>query len=456
MIVSDALRKDILGCYGGTASTPNIDRLAENGVLFERAYSTAPSTFPSATAMLTGSYSRSYIVKADADPNPVVTLHVPDDELLFAEVIRENGYDVLLQVENGLAMRSNNVQGFGSITSYEHLAPEVVEKIETTTGIRLIGMDSNKQRSSKYDKLYGMLHYLLSVPQEQSFFLLKWFSDPHAPYHPPEKFRETIPFESFELPRELDYYMNLPSPSTVEDFLPEEIAFLRELYQAEVESMDERVGFILKALEQKGRLENTIIVFTSDHGEMFGEHGRMEHGRAFYDILVNIPLIVSGPGIQKGRRTETLVSLVDLMPTLEILLLVDPRDPAPTQSFASLLKGRQYRPRPAFMDRIDNRFLDRFIDRDALVQDEYKLVAFFYRNKPAFELFNLVDDPGELNDISEDNPETVREMYKTILQLRLDCDQKLEENLAMMDPSFSINQAAEKTRQQLRALGYIK
>ena len=456
LIVSDALRKDMLGCYGGPAHTPNIDRLAENGVLFEKAYSTAPSTFPSSTAMLTGGYARSYIVTEDSAPDPTVTLFVNEEELLLGEVLRERDYDVLLQVENGLAKRSNNVQGFGAVIPFEGLDRAEIEWIENSTGIRSIGGNPDKHQSSKYDKMYGMLHYLLSVPQEQNFFLLKWFADPHVPYHPPKKFQETIPLDSFNLPRDIDYYMSVHPDSNAKNISPDEIAFFKELYRADVESVDERVGLFLKALEESGRLDNTIIVFTSDHGEMFGEHNRMLHGRAFYDTLVNVPLIFSGPGISKGRTAKSLVSLVDLMPTLETLLLKDPRDPAPGRSFASLLTGGDYQSQPAFIDRISNQFLDRFIDRDALVQDEYKLVAFFHRSKPAFELFNLAEDPGEQTDISEEYPEIVREMYKTILRLRQECDQKLKENLAKIDPSVDIDQAAEKTRQQLRALGYIK
>ena len=114
MIVSDALRSDVLGCYGGGLKTPNIDWLANNGVLFEGAYSTSPFTVSSAVSLLTGNYPTSYISKTV----PVVKWDRPlvvENETLLAEIIKEMGDDVKMDVENKVAIGQNNMQGLETI-----------------------------------------------------------------------------------------------------------------------------------------------------------------------------------------------------------------------------------------------------------------------------------------------------------------------------------------------------
>jgi hypothetical protein len=108
------------------------------------------------------------------------------------------------------------------------------------------------------------------------------------------------------------------------------------------------------------------------------------------------------------------------------------------------------------MDRIANRFLDRYIDYDALISDGYKLVTSRRDGRPVFELYDLTKDVGEQNDIVASAPGKVRMMYLTLLGLRRECDIRLEANLVSQDSEAEVNQAARKTREQLRALGYIR
>ena len=130
MIVSDALRADMPGCYGGNAKTPHIDWLAEKGVLFENAYSTAPCTMPASVSMLTGNFSRAYgIIQKDEHKNRThqYSFYVNDSEKLFAEALKEIGFDVKMDVENNIAARSNNLQGFEKLREIKQMRKKEID-----------------------------------------------------------------------------------------------------------------------------------------------------------------------------------------------------------------------------------------------------------------------------------------------------------------------------------------
>lgn len=457
VIVSDACRKHILGCYGGSAKTPNIDWLAQQGVLFEQAYSTAPCTIPSSIAISTGNYSRTYIVAASEAGKVRFTYYVNDDEKLLGEALEEEkDYDVRMDIENGLANASNNLQGFQRFRHMNNMHEAEIEFVENATGIKNIGWNRDGRRSSRYDRLYGLLHYVMTVPDEQNFFLLKWFADPHAPYHPPQKFRDRITFDTSLLPKEESHYSAMYQINTTKNLTPEECAYLKELYKAEVESMDERVGFIIKALKHRGLFKNTYIVFTADHGEMLGEHGRLLHTGAFYEPLVNVPLIITGPKILRGKKVRAAVSLVDLIPTMKEMLGFEYPSDTQGESFYPLLRGGSFQAREIYFDRIKNRILERNVFHDALLMNGYKLITFKRNNKPAFSLYNLEEDPDELTGISENHPEIVRKMHKKILQFRMDCDTRFQENLQKIDQTVDLDDESKKILELLKSLGYIK
>ena len=117
----------------------------------------------------------------------------------------------------------------------------------------------------------------------------------------------------------------------------DEISYRKALYKAEVEYLDARVGYIIKALRQRRLLEKTFILFTSGHGECFGEESRVGHGHSFCETLVHIPLIITGPGIHAGLRVKTVVSIIDLIPTLKDLLEVKNADKMQGKSLSRVL-----------------------------------------------------------------------------------------------------------------------
>lgn len=460
MIVADALRPDVLGCYGGDVKTPNIDRLAGKGVLFEKAYSTAPCTMPSSVSMFTGNYSRAYgIIQKDEHKHlrKKYSFYINDNDRLFAEILEEKGYDVLMDVENKVASRSNNLQGFKEFRKIDQMGKEEIAIVENTIGIKNIGWSKRTLYSSNYDRLYDLLFYLLTVPARQNFFLLKWFLDPHFPYNPPEKFRKNIPVDTSKLPHPPGYYCKITLKDLNEFSDYEKYVFLKELYKAEVQSLDERVGYILKALKHRGLLDKTLIIFTSDHGEAFGEHGLRGHGWAFIEPMVAIPLIITGPGIPGGKREKTVISLLDLIPTLKDLLGLTYEENMQGKSFSAILSENSIDDRIVYFDRLSNLPVGRKDDSNALLMNGFKLIVNDddENNRFVFQLFNLADDPGEMKDISRENPDIIKRMYKKILDLRKSNNTRLKKNLAKIGKDVNLVKELEKTIEELKALGYL-
>jgi arylsulfatase A-like enzyme len=466
LIVSDALRYDVLGCFGGDAETPNIDRLAKNGVCFENAYSTAPCTMPSSVSMFTGNYPGTYgmIQKEEHKnwPGREYSFYVHNKEKLLGKVLKEKGYHVKAQIENKIASRSNNLQGFDTFRKMEDMSTQEIKLVEKKTGIRNIGYNEHFQASSKYDLMYDFLYYLLTVPEDQPFFLVKWFSDPHAQYRPPRKFMKKISVDPSRLSESVDFYTMLRAKKDAGAALSTkyEQRFLKNLYKAEVESVDQRVGFIVKALKLRGFLKNTIIVFTSDHGEMFGEHRQWGHGHTYYEPLVKIPLIFAGPGIPRGKRAGTVVSHLDLMPTLKKLVGAEYADNIQGRSYHTILTGKTGKgmeDRILYFDQISNNVKVKTAGSEALIMDGYKLtVNKFIGRKAIFKLYNLSEDPGETRNIAGENKDLLARMLSRITALRKENKKRIKRNLAKISKDVNLNERNKKTMEELKTLGYIK
>lgn len=460
IIVSDALRQDVLGCYGGDARTPNIDWLAGNGVLFENSYSTSPWTSPSAVSMFTGNYATTYEYSTEgmhrvetAEPKTGYTefprIYVPPKELLFVEVLKELGYAAGMEIENINASMHDNLQGFEYV-SQSSASKRTAAGINEITGGALF---DSWQNAVGYWHSFYVLRRLMENAHEQRFFLLDWILDPHSPYDPVKKFFSRIDADEQKLPHPKDYYTakKYDRPRCTEA----EQDYIKRLYIAEVESVDERVGFILRVLKHKRMLDRTYIVFTSDHGEQFGEHGLYEHGGHgigchYFEGLIRVPLIFSGPGLPAGKRIKDRVTLLSLMPTLRDLLGVEYDDDMQGGSVAPLLLGNSIASEALYFDDIQEH--DQV---DALVEGNYKLIV---TKDGSFELYDTAGDPLEENNIAARSPELVEVMYQTIVRWREENSSRRKRNLAALGDHVNEMSSEEKQKviEKLRSLGYVE
>jgi arylsulfatase A-like enzyme len=453
IIVSDALRVDVLSCYGGDVKTPNIDWLAKQGILFERAYSISPWTTPSSVAMFTGVYPGIYrngVMKIKNNP-PKPRYYVPDNDLLLPNYLKGIGYDVMNDAANPFAYKYNIMQGFREVKTHGKLTRQEKKYVEDITGIT--------PKSYFYKRMYGFLNDLLSTSRNQPFFFLKWINDPHSPYDPPEEFKQKIDVDLSRLSKNADFYSDKSfKDDLIREFSNYEKNYLKKLYEKEVESVDERIGFIIRVLKQKDLFNNTFVIFTSDHGEEFGEHGRWGHGKDYYENLLHIPLIICGPGIPKGKKEETVVSHLSLMATLKDLLQVKYQDNSQGKSYSFLLTGN---PIEALLYKIinDNSVFFGVGDKlnsifyDALLENSYKLIL---KKSNTYALYNLADDSEELNDISRKNPELLNKMLKKVAKIREENKRRKKTLKKISKEKKGDFKVTKETIEHLKALGYIE
>ncbi len=457
LIVSDALRYDLPGCNGGPARTPNIDALAAGGVRFTRARAAAPWTMPSAVAMLTGRQASVFPTDKPGSIPGRANFEVPRTFRTLPQVLQRGGYTLALSAYNPNAWLAGNFAGFKRVEPRANLGSFVSipkDSLDLISG--LIPFDG---RSPSHRWLYGFLEFLHTTPKAQPFFAVNWFDDPHAPYNPEARFKKTVPVPDHGLQRPLYYYsrqsnLHIFDHFKEESLTPEEIAYLRGLYRAEVESVDERVGLILGMLDQRGLRANTIVIFTADHGESFNDHGMFEHGRSYYEELLHVPLIISGPGVPAGAVVDTPVSLVDLMPTLQGLLGVAGPDSGDGGGFLAALRGRPGTAGPFYFDSATD--LAGSDCLDAVWDRGFKLIT--HRDPGAVELYDLAADPGELHDLAADHQGRVEDMTALLEGFRR---RSAEQRTLLAGgqgaaPADSASPAQrEEILKKLKSLGYV-
>jgi arylsulfatase A-like enzyme len=294
LISIDTLRADHLGVYGYSKDTsPNIDAFSKDSILFTTSIAQAPSTLPSHASIFTGMLPVNHGAFA-ASQTPISS-----DLDTLPEIMRDAGFRTISYNGGGLV---NAVYGFDRGFE-DYVSERKGDLMRNKVSQAIDWLDSNSD-----DKFFMFLHTY----------------EVHDPYSPEQKYLEL--FESTgssSLPnnmgaRELAAINRHDANPTEQD-----IDHVRNLYNAEIRSMDDAFGDLITYLREKNLYDNTLIVFTSDHGEEFGEHGKIgRHFFTLYDELIHVPLIIKMPNSQlAGQLVEKQVRGIDLLPT--ILGLVD-------------------------------------------------------------------------------------------------------------------------------------
>jgi len=450
MIVSDAMRQDVLGCYGGETKTPNIDWLAAHGVLFKNSYSTSPWTVPSSVGIFTGNNPTTYPFKPFGEFS--VRINVPDSDLLLSEVLHSLGYQTKMMIENPNAKLHNNLQGFEHISFDKSRHFDTSFTLEQKKAISSV-IGEKIQAGLTYKPVYVWINQILSLKGNDRFFYLHWFLDPHSPYVPPPDF--AVKVDSQKLSKPLQVYREVLTAGG--HYSAYEKAYNKKLYLAEVASVDKRIGMIIDGLRQKDLLSKTYIILTADHGEQFGEHGQTGHGgfgkgANFYETLLRVPLIISGPGIAEGRKVDAPVSLLGLMPTIKDMLGVSYPDTMQGKSFAPLVYGKNAPP-PTHIY-FSNVVKDKPVQRDALLEDGYKLIG---RSDGNYELYDLRHDPKESDNLSAERPRIVAKMSSEIDSVRVENHRRLVANEQKPVTRAPMGSAEKKAViKHLKELGYAK
>jgi len=399
LFVVDALRADALGVYGNDrVETPEIDRFAEAGAVFEQAFAQSSWTRPSVTSILTGLHPSVHGVETRKDAlSPSLTF--------LPEVFRGSGY------RTGFLIANPNV---GAAFGFSRGFDDFIELY----GRREEGRVSSQELVARADRVVDRAKEWLEEVSEP-FFLVVFVVDPHFPYDPPPDFHRYVE----------------PGDSDPR----------RGLYDGEVSFVDRSFGRLMADLDGRRLSERTITILTSDHGEEFFEHGQIGHGKALYEESLHVPLIVRWPGeIEAGRRIESPVELVDLMPTvLELTRL----PPPPLQDGRSLFQPREGAPTLLAGLKLDG-------------QRKWSARAYPWKlilDRGSPKLFDLSSDPGEMRDLSGEEADRVRELRLWVTEREENDERRRMMVHAGGQPGEGPEgELSEGVREALRELGYIK
>ncbi|MEE8312516.1 MAG: sulfatase [Candidatus Binatia bacterium] len=430
LVIVDTLRADHTGPYGAKdVSTPALDALAADGVVFENTFAQSSWTRPSVATILTSLYASSHSVmhKTDLLPEEVTTV---------AEAMQEAGYRTSGFVTNiNLSPSFNFEQGF---ETYRYLAPDFFfgatdsgSKLSLYSGMRLIRerfLSRNKYAYHYYQD--GETVNDTSLPwlddnAEEPFFTLVHYMDPHDPYF-------EIPYNGKAVAR-----VNTPHPAG------DRAGELRELYVDNIEYVDGFLGGVFGRLKKLGLYDDMLIVVTADHGEEFYEHEGWWHGTTLYDEQVHVPLIVKLPNnARRGQRVRDLARLVDVMPTILTAAGVG----LPTQVQGRDLFGTGGAPDAVYAEE----------DHEGNVLEsirtaDWKLVVANEGNPRGLEmmeLYYLGDDPGETRNLASSRTERVAELRGRMTAM---ADTAAANAVSGVSGDISSDDA-----ERLKALGYME
>jgi arylsulfatase A-like enzyme len=449
-ICTDQQRHDTIHALGNDAiRTPNLDRLASEGVAFSRAYCQCPICTPSRASFLTGRYPSTIHVNRNGNA------FFPDDVELITRRLAEEGYDCGLAGKLHLSAANERVEertddGYRVFRWSHHPKPETYwptaahdyQRWLSDQGVRweeVYGAERVPGWTDRAHSRAGMpaaLHQTTWCANETIAFMTAerdgpWLMsvnpfDPHPPFDPPAEYLARMDvasmpapiFQQEELESQLDFGgVDFQTEKPV-DPRSYDAQRMVAAYYAQIELIDDQVGRMLDALEESGQRERTIVIYTSDHGEMLGDHGLLWKGCRFYEGLVHVPLILSWPGhYSAGLRSSALVELVDLVPTLLESLGMQVPDNVQGRSLLPILDGRgengEHRPfvRAEYHDALDRSHASH---ANMIYDGRYKLAV--YHGTNAGELYDLERDPHEFVNLWDDpgSQETVHRLMKTI------------------------------------------
>ncbi len=448
LFMADQLRWDALGCYGNNEiHTPNIDSLALNGSVFDSHFIQNPVCSPSRCSILTGRYPRNHGVRDNGIP-------LRDQEICFPEVLRENGYRTaaigkmhfttqFMQKENEEDDWPEDRYGFDVVhTTCDTKTGEYLNWLKGQSDkdyeeVKLQGERKAREdrasasekdnsgppqvHSSKIDPDFHQSAWIadrtievIKEAGEQPFFALCSFVDPHHPFDPPEPYASMYDPDQLSVPLRREGELDDKPPHfrchragkgrgnekyDYRRLSDHDWGRVKAAYYGMISLVDHHIGRVLKALKDKGIEDETLILFTSDHGELLGDHGLLFKGPFHYDCLIKAPMILQWSGtVPKGSRYTQITEHVDIMPTLLDLAGVAVPHGVQGMSMAPVLRGDKGAGREYALTEFNCN--DWGLDVKTITGKDYKLT--YYAGEQFGELYDRNKDPGEFVNLWDD------------------------------------------------------
>ena len=389
LISIDTCRADHLGCYGyHKDTTPNIDKIAREGIIFKNAYSEVPITLPSHSSMLTGTIPPYHGVHDNAG------YYLAQSNLTLAEILEQNGFTTGAAISAYvLSSKFGLKQGFstyGDLTNTASGASDIIERRgEETNRFVLKWLEKHKNKR---------------------FFLFLHYFDPHQAYEPPE------PFAS---------------------------RFAGNAYAGEIAYTDFCIGQVVARLKALKLYDSSLIIITSDHGEMLNEHGEMSHAYFIYQSALKVPLIFKLPGSYPVAEFDEPVGLIDIVPTVCSMLGIRPDSSMQGKDLSPCFFGK-IQPSPDRKLYCESLYPTKYGANSLLgiITDRWK---FIQTTRP--ELYDLKSDPDETNNVYKQQPKRARILRE---HLRLILEDTVQANNTSSKGTLEIDDL-----NRLESLGYV-
>ena len=454
-LLADTLRRDHLEPWGYDRPTaPFLTQLASEGTRFADNISQGTWTKVSVPSVLSSLYPTSNGISKVPD-------RLPSSVTILPEVFNDAGYATL---------STSSVQFTGRLTNLH----QGVEVLHERASISDLGHSRAKTARTFVDRLGPWLEDHRDTP----FFVFLHVFDPHDPFEPYRPYDTTWaqPGAADAHEERIDAIRDvldeddrgraiLPYDIDVEAANVDREAFIaheKDWYDGSIRGMDAEVARLFEKLRELGLDDDTLLVFISDHGEEFLEHGRHFHGRSAYGEMVNVPLFFWWPGVVPVGVVDELVQSIDVMPTVLELAGLSVPEQAQGQSLVPLMAAPDtpdqlgWESRPAFSERRDGGFGDDDpdlpdIESFAVVLDGWKLVKNLNppEGRSELELYSHVDDPLNLDDVAADNPDIVE-------RLATEIDTWQRRALAHKVEEESLDEISPEELSRLRSLGYVR
>jgi len=379
LLTIDTLRRDVLGCYGGGTLSPFIDSIQDRCIRFSKAHSAGPYTQAAFPGILTSSYYLEYGRQKELTSRRV----------LVSEVLKKAGITTA-------AFHSNPyISGyFGWNRAWDVFYDSMEDDVTDT--IPYIKADKINRKVDTW------LSSHVSANIQRPFFLWLHYMDVHEPYVPERRYIDDVDpsirlteDEMFRLFKEVLLKRDASDKGIVET--------LKRLYMAHVREIDDAVKDFFGILEKKWKvLKDSWIIMTTDHGDEFGEHGGLSHDGKMYSELVHIPLFLYDASREKGEVCETLVSTLDVSPTIVYLFGLPP-----VKEFDghSLLPLQDYPVKGVFGEAVDKHGShEKGEEKETHYYREGDLKIIYRERGDCWELYDLKNDPKELTNLIEISP----------------------------------------------------
>jgi arylsulfatase A-like enzyme/Tfp pilus assembly protein PilF len=393
----DTLRADHLPCYGyGGVKTPHINQLAREGIRFEHNIVQAPLTLPSHSSILTGTHPLYHGVRDNGG------FYLDESHITLAESLKELGFSTSAFVAAFvLDSRWGLDQGFDYY--YDNF---------DLTKYKKVSLDAVQRRG---DEVLAEVYKWIESHLKEKFFAWIHLYDPHTPYEPPEPYKTEYGVGRYGL------------------------------YDGEIAYVDQLMGEFRSFMEDKKLLEKTLIIFTADHGESLGEHKESAHGFFIYDADVRVPLIIRFPEKKlSGKVIDDQVRSIDIMPTIMHLMGKKAPESVQGKSLLPLILGKNPREELlAYSETYWPRYHYGWSELKLLRKGHYKFI-----DAPKPELYDLLQDPGELNNLANRKASLAHEMKRELNAL---IEKYSSERIEEIGPKKIDNDSLVK----LQALGYI-